>query len=156
MGMDRDFPITSTQLRFLVVGLVVLAAFGAALFGGAIPGLKPNYSAPAYIVIDDQRYYYTTVFLATPFFPNNSTLPQTFTFENVTFELWVSNWYSSTGGLVHGNGTEPNGTVYPFLLGDSVVPPVNTTLFVSPDRLFAVYWQGGFGGGFWVRLMVHE
>jgi hypothetical protein len=155
MGMDRDFPMTAAQAKVLIVGLVVMAAFGAALFGGFIPGLKPNYSAPNILVLNGERFYFTTVFPATPFFPGNSTLPQSFTFHNVSFALWVSNWYSPNGGLVHGNGTELNGTVYSFVLGFSTIPPLNATQFISPDRVFAVSWPGGILGGPGVRLMVH-
>ncbi len=155
MGMDRDFPITGTQAKVLLVGLVVMAAFGAALFGGAIPGLKPNYSAPNILVLDGGRYYFTTFFLTMPLFPVNHTSPESTSFHNVSFSLWLTNWYTLSGGIVHGNGTEPNGTVYSFALGDSFAPPVNTTLFVSPDNLFAVYWPGGLLGGPGARLMVH-
>lgn len=145
--------MTRRQATVLVVGLVIMAGFGIALFGGAIPGLKPNYGAPNILVLDGDRYYFTTVFLSVGFLANSS-LPQSELFENVTFSLWVSQWNSFEGGLVHGNGTESNGTVYPFVLGSSTNPPENTTLFISPDRLFAVYWPGGPFAGFWVRLMV--
>lgn len=155
MGIDQDFPMTGTQAKILVVGLVVMAVFGAALFGGAIPGLKPNYTEPSTILVEGEPYYFTSVSLTPPGLLSNHTLPQPYTFHNVTFELWVTNWGSLRGGLVHGNGTEANGTSYPFLLGESVSPPVNTTLFVSPDRLFGAYWPGGLLGGTSVLLMVH-
>lgn len=153
--MDRDFPITRSQATVLLVGLVVMAVFGAALFGGAIPGLKPNYSTPTVLVLDGQQYHFTTFFFNQPFYPLNHTSPQFTSFHNVSFAIWVTNWYSPWGGIVHGNGTETNGTVYSFELGDSPAPRVNTTLFVSPDHQFAVYWPGGVLGGFSVRLMVH-
>ncbi|HEY1198941.1 MAG TPA: hypothetical protein VGG32_09520 [Thermoplasmata archaeon] len=155
MGMDQDFPITGTQVKVLLVGLLVMGAFGAALFGGTIPGLKPNYSQPNFLVVGGEPYYFTTLSLAMPNLFLNYTLPQSFTFHNVTFALWVSGWGLFSGGLVHGNGTEADGTVYAFVLGESTTPPVNTTLFLSPDRLFAVYWLGGLLGGTSVRLMVH-
>jgi hypothetical protein len=154
MGMDQDFPISGTQAKVLIVGLVVMGAFGAALFGGAIPGLKPNYTEPSTAVLDGEQYYYTNVFLSMPLFPINHTSPQFTTFHNVTFAIWLTNWYSVTGGLVRGNGTERNGTAYSFILGESETPPVNTTLFISPDRVFAAYWHGGFLGGFSVQLLV--
>jgi hypothetical protein len=155
MGMDRDFPITAAQAKVLIVGLLVLGGFGAALFGGFIPGLKPNYSAPNILVLDGERYYFTTYFLSTPLYPTNFTAPESVSFHNVSFAFWVSNWFGPTGGLVHGNGTETNGTVYSFVLGMTSNPPVNTTLFLSPDRWFAVYWSGGILAGSWVHLMVH-
>ena len=153
MGIDRDFPMTRRQATVLVVGLVVLAGFGAALFGGLIPGLTPNYAAPNILILNGERYYFTTVFLSVGILQNSSS-PQSIPFENVTFDLWVSQWTSFQGGLVHGNGTEPNGTVYSFVLGSSLHPPVNTSLYISPDHAFAIYWPGGPFAGFWVRLMV--
>ena len=155
MVLERDFPITRTQAKVLVIGLFVMGAFGAALFGGAIPGLRPNYSAPSVIVVDGQPYYYTVVTVPTPGLFSNHSSPEAFAFHNITFHLWVTNWGSVTGGLVRGNGTETNGTVYSFVLGESVTPAVNATLFLSPDRLFGVYWSGGLLGGSAVRLMVH-
>jgi len=155
MGIDQDFPTTRTQAKVLIVGLVVMGAFGAALFGGAIPGLKPNYSERTSLVLDGERYYFTVVSLSMPGLFLNSTAPESFAFHNVTFALWVSNWNVVGGGLVRGNGTEANGTVYAFVLGESASPPVNTTLFLSPDRAFAVYWPGGPLGGNSERLMVH-
>jgi hypothetical protein len=155
MGIDRDFPMTGTQAKALIVGLLVMGAFGAALFGGAIPGLKPTYSEPKVVVVDGEPYDFTTVSLTTPTLPLDYTSPQSFALHNVTFALWVSNWFSLSGGLVHGNGTEANGTVYSFILGESTSPPVNATLFVSSDRGFAVYWPGGPLSGSSVTLMVH-
>ncbi len=146
--------MTGTQGKALIVGLLVMGAFGAALFGGAIPGLKPNYSEPNVVVVGGESYDFTTVGLTTPTLPLDHTSPQSFAFHNVTFALWVTHWYSLSGGLVYGNGTEPNGTVYAFVLGESTSPPVNTTLFVSPDREFAVYWPGGLLSGSSVNLMV--
>lgn len=153
--MDRDFPMTATQAKVLLVGLVVMGGVGAALFGGAIPGLKPNYNAPNIEIFNGEKYYFTTVFLNFPFYPVNHSLPHTFPFHGVNFTLWVSNWYSFTGGLVRGNGTEANGTVYSFVLGLSTSPPVNTTFYLSPDRLFGASWPGSPLAGFWVHLMVH-
>ncbi len=154
MRIDQDYPITGTQAKALIIGLVVMGAFGAALFGGAIPGLRPNYTQPTTLLLEGEPYYFTLVSLTFPAFLLNYSLPESFAFHNVTFVLWVSNWNSFSGGLVHGNGTEPNGTVYSFVLGESVNPPLNTTLFLSSDRLFAVYWPGGLLGGTSVRLMV--
>jgi hypothetical protein len=155
MGIDRDFPMTGTQAKALIVGLLAMGAFGAALFGGVIPGLKPNYAEPTVVEVNGESYYFTTVSLTAPGFFQNTTSPQSFAFHNVTFALWVSNWYSPLDRLVQGNGTESNGTVYSFVLGESATPPVNTTLYVSPDRWFAVYWPGGPLAGSSVELMVH-
>lgn len=146
--------MSKNQVRVLVIGLVVMSAFGAALFGGLLPGLKPNYAAPPTLTVDGEQYYYATVAMNPPALFSNSTLPQSFSFHNLTFALWFTNWFASTGALVHGNGTEPNGTVSSFILGYAQYPPHNTTLYVSPDREFAVYWPGGLLGGVWIRLMV--
>jgi len=154
MSLDRDYPLSRTQGRVLLVGLVVMMAFGAALFGGLIPGLKPNYAPPSTITVDGEPYYYTYVVLNFPAIFSNHTSPQSFAFHNVSFLLWVTNWYDPSGGLVHGNGTEPNGSVYSFVLGRSSIPPLNVSLYISPDRLFAVYWSAGVLGGPWVTLMV--
>lgn len=154
MVMDQDFPMTATQTKALLVGLVVMGGFGVALFGGAIPGLRPNYSAPNILVLHGERYYFTTVTLAFPLYPENHTQPASFTFHAVIFTVWLANWYSFNGGIVRGNGTEPNGTVYSFVLGTTTNPPVNSTFYLSPDRLFAVE-GGGPVGGVWVHLMVH-
>ena len=155
MSLDTDYPMSRTQARALVVGLVSMAVIGGLLFGGALPGLKPNYSEPATVTIDGEAYYYTLVRLPSPALFSNSTAPQAFLFHNVSFFLWVTNWDSFSGGLVHGNGTEPNGTVSSFVLGSSSSPPVDSQLFVAPDRAFAVAWAGGWFGGTSVRLMVH-
>jgi hypothetical protein len=154
MSIDRDYPPSKTQVRVLLVGLVILMAIGAALFGGFIPGLKPNYAPPATITVDGEPYYYTSVPLELPAILSNHTSPQSYTFHNLSFHLWVTNWYELSGGLVHGNATERNGSVYAFVLGQSSSPPVNASLFVSPDRLFAVSWTGGLLGLPWVMLMV--
>ena len=155
MSVDREYPMSRTQVRVLVVGLVAMAVVGMLLFGGLIPGLKPNYSEPVTVIVDGEAYYYTTVKLRSPSLLSNATTPQLFQFQNVSFYLWVTNWDSFTGGLVRGNGTEPNGTSFPFVLGQSSNPPVNANLYVSPDHRFAVSWPGGPLAGPWVRLMVH-
>lgn len=147
--------MSRAQVKVLVVGLVAMGVFGAALFGGLIPGLKPNYTMPATISLNGEPYYYTTVPLSWPALLNNTTVPQVFLFHNVSFWLWITNWGSPTGALVHGNGTELNGTEFGFVLGESISPTVNTTLFISPDHVFAVSYRGGLLAGPWVQLMVH-
>ncbi|HYA70122.1 MAG TPA: hypothetical protein VEH28_01965 [Thermoplasmata archaeon] len=154
MSIDDDFPMSRTQARVLVAGLVIMGVLGVALFGGLIPGLKPNYTMPATLSLDGREYYYTSVLLNSPAILSNLTAPQPFSFHNVSFWLWVTNWGSPAGALVHGNGTEPNGTAFPFVLGQSNLPPVSATLFVSPDYYFAVSWGGGLLGGPWVELFV--
>ena len=154
MSLDTDYPMSRAQARALVVGLLIMAVFGGLLFGGALPGLKPNYSEPATVTIGGEAYYFTLVKLRSPALFSNSTSPQAFVFHNISFLLWVTNWDSFSGGLVRGNGTEPNGTVFSFVLGISPSLRVDADLYVAPDRAFAVAWSGGWFGGTSVRLMV--
>jgi len=154
MSLDQDYPLSRVQVRVLVIGTVVLAVFFGALFGGLIPGLTPNYAAPSTVVVDGISYDYAKVNVNEPPILSNTTTPQTFLFHNASFTLWVTNWGSFTGGLVRGNGTEPNGSTFSFVLGHSESPPVNATLFVSPDRAVAVSWPGGPLAGTQVWLMV--
>ncbi len=145
--------MTPTQLRVLAIGLGVMAVVGIALFGGLIPGLRPNYSAPATTVIAGHLYYVESSPLLAPFL-SNATAPWNVTFHNVTFELRLTNWYSVTGGIVHGNGTEANGIRYAFTLGERLSNGSRPALFVSPDSVFAAEWLGGWLGGSSIGLMV--
>lgn len=154
MSLERDYPMSPTQVRVLVVGLVIMGVFGGLLFGGVLPGLKPNYSEPTTVTIGGQAYYFALVKVRTPSLFSNSSSAEQFEFRNVSFFLWVTNWHSFSGGLVHGNGTEPDGNVSAFVLGFSSNPPVDSQLFVSPDGVFAVSWPGGLLAGSTVRLMV--
>jgi hypothetical protein len=154
MSIDQDYPMSRTQTRVLVIGLVVLGVCFAALFGGFVPGLKPSFASPSTIVIDGESYYYSAVLLNLPLAFTNYTAPQAFSFHNVSFSLWVTNWGGPSGGLVRGNVTEPNGTISRFVLGEAATASQNSTLFVTSDRLAAVYWGGGLFGGPRVWLMV--
>lgn len=153
MVLTRDFPMTRREARLLVIGLVVMGAIGIALFGGLLPGIKPNFGAPSVITVDGQKYYSETTPLEFPIL-TNTTAPWNVSFEHVTFELWLTNWYSPQGGLVHGIGTEPNGSSYSFVLGMQHASSVPVTLYLSPDRLFGAAWSGGPFGGFLVQLLV--
>jgi len=154
--MDKDYPMTRTQVKVLIVGLVVMGGIGIALFGGEIPGLKPNFSELNVVTIDGVQYAFTLAYLPQPSIASNTSSPQEYLVGNVTFHLWVTNWDSFSGGVVHGNGTETSGIVYPFLLGQSSAPAVNSTLFISPDREFGAYWPGGPLAGPWVHLLVRS
>jgi len=146
--------MTSTQQRVLVIGLVVMIGAGAALFGGFIPGVKPNFVNAGIIYLNGTSYNYEAVYLNGPIWPSNHTSPAATVFQNVTFQLWVTNWYGLSGGIVRGNGTEPNGTTYSFDLGHVPNPPVDQTAYISPDGYFAVAWRGGVYGGPTVGLFV--
>jgi hypothetical protein len=153
MVLDRDYPMTRTQVRILLVGLAVMAVIGVALFGGYLPGIKPNLSGPAIATVDGRQYYTEATPLKIPFLAN-STPPWNVSFRNVTFELSLSDWYSATGGIVRGNGTEASGTRYPFELGELFANGSRAQLYLSPDGVFGVGWGGGWLGGFSAELLV--
>jgi hypothetical protein len=141
MVLDRDFPMTDLQRRVLVVGLVVMLAIGIALFGGFIPGLKPNYSEPTIDTVNGHRYYVEPSLLHIPFLSNSSS-PWSVAFHGVAFQLQMTSWSFFTGGIIQGTGTEPNGTHYSFALG--LFPnETRTTLYLSPDKFFGADWSSG-------------
>jgi len=152
MVLERDYPMTGLQRKVLVVGLVVMSAIGIALFGGLIPGVKPNYTAPAIVSVGGHLYYAEPTLLHYPV-ASNATSPWNVTFHNVTFQLAMTGWYYLTGGIVRGTGSEPNGTHYPFVLG--VLPNGSRpTLYLSPDGVFGAAWAGGWLGPVTVTLLV--
>lgn len=143
-GGNPPPPPRPVPLRVKVgaIGLVAIAAFGVALFGGFIPGLHPNYAEPRTIEVHGIPYFWAEYTLPWPYPPANSTAPTLVLFHNVTFAVWVTNWYGGQGGVVRGNGTEPNGTVYPFALGGAPLGANASTLFISPDAEFGAAWSG--------------
>lgn len=151
-GIDRDYPMTRRQVAILVVGLAVMAAVGITLFGGFLPGIHPNLSTDI-TSIRGIQYYDEFSALHDPLF-SNSTSPWNVSFHNVTFELWLTNWYSGSGGVVHGVGTEPNGSAYAFVLGTVLPNGTREQLYLSPDLDWGAWWAGGIVGGFWVQLYV--
>ena len=152
-GFDRDFSMSRTQKRVLVVGFVVWLAVGVLLFGGFLPGLKPTLATTDLVTIGGQPYHYELTSLHAPFF-TNFTRPWNVTFYNVTFELWLTDWYSANGGVLHGIGTEPNGTSYPFVLGVLSPNGSRPTYYFSPDLAFGIGWLGGWVGGPFAHLYV--
>jgi hypothetical protein len=155
MAIDRDVPISPLQRRILVIGLIVMATFGIALFGGLIPGLRPNYAASDVGEMGGHSYYVGSTPLRVPM-SGNSTPPWNVSFHNVTFVLWLTNWNSFRGGEVHGNGTEQNGTRYTFVLGEILPNGSRTQFFLSTDRVFGAYWAGGWLGGSEIELWVEQ
>lgn len=153
MTLDRDYPWTRREVIFTLVGLAVLAAIGVALFGGYLPGVHPPPSSAGRTTVDGHPYDVTTSQLHFPVLVNQS-LPWNVTFRNVSFDLWVTNWYSPLGGVVHGVGTEPNGTSYGFSLGGYAADGARITLFLAPDYAFGVAWAGGALGGLEIDLLV--
>jgi hypothetical protein len=141
MVLDHDFPMTDLQRRVLVVGLLVMSAIGIALFGGFIPGLKPNYSQPTIDTINGHRYYVEPSLLHIPFLSNSSS-PWSVAFHGVSFQLQMTRWSFFTGGIIAGTGTEPNGTTYSFALGH-FPNGTRTIWYFSPDNVFGADWSSG-------------
>ena len=144
-----------TSRRVLVAGGAVFAvalAFGAALFSGSIPGLGGPPSSD--VQIGGHAYY--SEFFDAPFPPwgNNTSAPSSVDFHNVTFWLWVTGWYRPDGTLVHGNGTELDGTTYSFVLGGVSDNGTRSELYLAPDERFAVGWSGEYFVQLEVQLMV--
>jgi hypothetical protein len=139
--MDRDYPISRRAAIATVVALSVSGAFGFLLFSGAIPGLKPDYTPAATVSVDGHPYYWEDYTLPFPLPPYNTTAPSVVEFHNASFGLWVTNWYSVTGGLVHGNVTEPNGTLDRFALGEPPGTDQPVTLYVSADSEVGAEWH---------------
>jgi len=154
MGIDRDFPMTRTQIRLLLVGLLVMSVVAAALFGGFIPGFRPNFNPPSTVQVDGVTYFDATLTLNPPIFPQNSSPPQELDFHGVVFALWFTHWNWVSQAWVEGNGTEANGTVDSFLLGETTTPPMNTSLYLAPDESFGAFWPGLPAAGGLVRVLV--
>ncbi len=147
--------MTRRQVRALVVGLVVMTAVGVALFGGLIPGWRPNYAAPLETTIAGHQYDEQVVPLHPP--PTSNAGPRwNVSFRNVTFELQLTDWYSSAGGIVVGTGLERDGTNYSFELGQMFPNGSRTMLYVSPDSVFGASFVGGWIGGLTLTLLVES
>ena len=155
MVLERDYPMTRTQGRILVIGFAIMIAAGIVLFGGLIPGVKPNFAPPSTASIEGHEYDTALTPLHVPV-TTNSTGPWNVSYHRVVFELWLSDWYSFTGGIVHGSGVEANGTSYPFELGQTSANGSRVQLYISPDWVFGVAWVGGIFGGFNARLFVEQ
>lgn len=134
-------PLTRRRAVAIVVVYGVLIGFVVALFSGVVPGLGGHITSD--VTLNGHQYYPDYYYLPNPAFGNNTTSPLSVQFHNVTFWVWVSNWGGPYGALVHGNGTEANGTSYAFVLGGFEPNKVGTELFVSPDAQFAATWGGG-------------
>lgn len=145
--------MTRIQTRVLAIGLVVMIAIGVALFGGLIPGLRPDYGGPATTFLNGHEYYVDAPVLNYPAL-GTSNSSMNVTFHNVTFALHLTNWYSVVGGIIHGNGTESNGTRYAFELGELLPNGTRPTLYVSPDSVFVGEWNGGWLGSPTIDLLV--
>ncbi|MCI4339099.1 MAG: hypothetical protein L3J68_02040 [Thermoplasmata archaeon] len=154
MSLLTTPPLRSTPPpnRRKIIGVVAVYAvaltFGAALFSGSIPGLGGHITSN--VVIAGHDYYSESYSIPFPQLGNNSTSPAPVAFHNITFWLWETGWYSQYGSYVHGNGTEPGGTSYSFVLGGLASNVSRAVLYISPDDRFAVAWSGEF----FLQLMV--
>jgi hypothetical protein len=153
MVLDRDYPVSSLQLKILAVSFAACIVFGFALFGGFLPGLRPSSSGAPETSIEGRPYYLDVVPIAVPWFANASA-PWNVTFHNVTFDLRATHWYSGGGGWIVGNGTETNGSRFSFVLGGYGSNGTRTTLYLSPDLVFGVSWVGGIFAGATLQVMV--
>lgn len=139
--MDRDFPPTRRQQRLTVVSLAVAGVIGVLLFGGFLPGLHPNFSPGPTTTFDGKTYYWTTLSVPTVWLGGSRTPPTFEAFHNVTFWTWLTNWSLLGGAYLHGNATEPNGTVYSFTVGGPPAASNRTTDYVSPGGAVVIKWE---------------
>jgi hypothetical protein len=140
--MKEVGPMTPRETRVLVVAFVACLCVGVVLFSGWVPGFRPNYTEPATVVLQGHTYYWTDTGVPYPTPPVNQSQPVVTLFHNVTFHLWVTGWYETVQGLVHGNASLPNGTVYWFVLGGPAYEANRSTLYLSPDFAFGASWNG--------------
>lgn len=124
-----------------IVAFAVALGFGVALFSGHFPGLPGQ--IPSDETLDGHDYLADTYYLGIPPLGSNRTAPTSVGFDNVTFWVWSTGWYTWNGTWLHGNGTESNGTTYSFLLGGTPSNPARPTSFIAPGGGFAVTWAGG-------------
>jgi hypothetical protein len=141
--MDRDFPPTPTQWKLTVSALAIGGVVGLLLFGGALPGLHPNFSPHTYFTFEGRNYYWTQLVVPTPWLGSNRTLPVEGSFHNVSYWTWVTDWTVLGGAYLHGNATMVNGTVDVFSIGGSHFRSNWTDQYVSPGAAFVVRWDGG-------------
>jgi hypothetical protein len=141
--MDRDYPSSPRQTRLTLTVLLVGGVVGILLFGGAIPGLHPDYSSSPITTFDGNSYYWTAFDIPYPLPFTERSADVTFAFHKVTFWAWITNWSALGGEYFHGNATEPNGTVYGFSMGGFPAQTNWTDQYVSPGRAVVVNWNGG-------------
>jgi hypothetical protein len=138
--MDRDYPL---HARATLLALVVTAVVGIVVFGGYLPGLKPNWGTGGIVPVDGRTYYYESISVPFPPLGSNTSSPDPFVFHNVTFWIWVTGWYSLAGGQLHGNVSLTNGTEYPFSFQGTPLATGPDELFLAPDGSVGVSWNGG-------------
>jgi hypothetical protein len=153
MVLERDYPMTRRDRRALVLGFVVLGVIGLLLFGGLIPGLKPETASPSTATLDGTRYYVDSVVLTVPIL-TRTTPSWNETFRNVSFDLHAVNWYNGSGVILRGNGTAASGGRIPFELGELLPNGSRASMFVSPGGIWGVAWIGGWFEQLTIELLV--
>ncbi len=141
--LDRDHPITARQRTLTVGALLVGGAVGIALFGGLIPGLRPNFTPPEFQTFEGRSYYWTQVLVPAPPLGANASVNETATVHNTTFQYWSEAQLAGTLTYLKGVANVPHGSSYPFVVGGGLVPAERTTQYVSADHEVAVLWMGG-------------
>ncbi|HTW39330.1 MAG TPA: hypothetical protein VMF04_00480 [Thermoplasmata archaeon] len=132
----------------IVVAYALAIGFGVALFTGSIPGLGGHFTTNSNI--GGHEYYTDEVYVPTPTFGDRSTSPSSVVFHNVTFWFWLTGWGVWSQTLLHGNGTEANGTSSSFAVGNPSLNDSRTDVFLSPD----LRWGAAWGGGWFLTLYV--
>ncbi len=141
--IDGNFPISRTQAKTMVGGLVGMAIVGMLLFGGYLPGLHPQYTPNPLTTYDGRSYYWAALSVPSPPFLSSHSAPTSSVFRNDTIWRWVTNAGWLGGAYLHGNVTERNGTVYEFVIGGFSGQANWTDRFVAPGASVVVEWGGG-------------
>ncbi len=140
--MEDNSPPSKRAALATGIALVVAGTFGFLLFSGYLPGAKPDYTPPTTVSVDGRPYYWSNYYFPWPLWPHNTTTPTNASLHNATFWVWVTGWYEAGGGFVHGNASEPNGSVVSFVLGGPSDTPDRATLYLSPDGAVGAMWTG--------------
>jgi hypothetical protein len=149
--MDRDFSLSPRDVRRTLSALVVAGIVGLLLFGGVLPGLRPDFRPPAIVTFDGEPYYWTTFAIPLPLPFSEVSAHYSVVLHNVTVWAWITNWSVVGGEYLHGNASEPNGTVYPFVMGGFPAQANWTDQYVAPGGAFVIEWNGGLVAYFLVR-----
>jgi hypothetical protein len=141
--LDRNFPPTPKQVKLTVGSLLAAAIIGGALFGGLIPGLRPNFSPPEFQTFEGRSYYWVEVLVPIVFPGTNVSSVENASVHGAVFEYWIMNQLGGRYTYLQGSATVANGTTYSFLVGGSLAPAERTTQYVSSDQEIVVLWTGG-------------
>lgn len=141
--IDGNPPAAPWQQKATVVAVLVGVGIGAAVFGGLVPGLRPNFAPPEYVEFEGRMYYGSTIAAPSPLFGSNTTVPEEEFVHNATFWVWGTTAFGGFETFLDGNASFSSGHVYSFSLGGTVLSTNRTTQYVSSDGEIAVLWTGG-------------